>query len=417
MSVTTGLSSAADRATLRDLALRLSDIAAPPDQQQRIERWTRFNDLEKVGPMILCMIGDASILVADEELACEDPLLRQIEQQIRFRLYRHEHLKDDWPIEPAVYVPLIWHDSGWGFETRRITPEQSHGAYRFDPVILDEDDLHKMRYPDVGAEWDETNRQVEAVADVLGDLLRVEVMGAYQPPGNPTGIFCSMRGLEQVMIDTLERPAWLHQVLEFMTEGYLRRIDQMEQLGIYTRNDNGLSWVGSGGLGYTRQLPAPGFDGVHIRARDIWGRCDTQEFHNVSPDAYWEFALQYQARILERYGLSVIACCEAMDGKYKYLDRIGNARRISVSPWADLAEAASGLTDRYIFSWKPNPATTLGAWNPDRIRRELREGLNIARDCQVEIVLCNIETVFGRPQMLDEWCDIAREAVEAPNRP
>src|SRR3990172_9577180 len=184
------------------------------------------------------------------------------------------------------------------------------------------------------------------VEDMIGDIAKVDILGASRPPGNPVGIFASMRGLEQVLLDMYDRPKWLHQVLEFMTQGYLRRSRQMEELGVFTSNfDNGASWVGSGGLGYTDELPAPDYAGGNLRQQDVWGRSDIQEFHRVAPEMYWEFSMQYQARVLEKFGLAVFACCESMDGKYKYLKHIPNVRRVSVAPWADLAEAAEALRD------------------------------------------------------------------------
>ena len=104
-----------------------------------------------------------------------------------------------------------------------------------------------------------------------------------------------------------------------------------------------------GGLGYTDQLPVSDYDGEHVRPQDIWGRCDTQEFSVVSLDQYWEFAMQYQSLILAGFGLTVIGCCEAMDGKYKYLRNIPNARRVSGSPW--------GTWRRRPTRWKTSTCT------------------------------------------------------------
>lgn len=404
----------ADINALRDLAVRVADLASRPEEQSKIDRWKRLNALQPGRPMIFVQPDDSGWRpVTDEDLVCRDPLLRQIERQLRMSLYRGAHLHDDWPIEARVWVLLAHNDSGWGFQPKVVKPTDEYGAYHFEPVILAEKDFEKMRWPEISVDWEKTNREVAVVEEAVGDLLDVRVMGVYRAPGNPAGIFATMRGLSNVYLDMYDRPKWLHEVLEFMTQGYLQRAEQMQRLGVLTfQHDNAGFIIGSGGLGYTDELPAPDYSGGYARCRDVWGRADAQEFQNVRPEMYWEFSMQYQARILERFGLTVFACCEAMDGKYQYLKHIPNVRRVSVSPWADLKEAAESLEDRYVLSWKMNPADILGTFDANRIRTFLKQGLETTRGCRLEIILNNVHTVFGHPERLGQWVDIARETIE-----
>ena len=165
----------------------------------------------------------------------------------------------------------------------------------------------------------------------------------------------------------------------------------------------------------TDELPASGFDGTHVRWRDKWGGSNAQGFSEVSPDMHWEFALQYQIRILDRFGLNAYGCCEPLDRKLEYVKRIPRLRRVSISPWADVRRSAEGLQGDYVFSWKPNPACVAGAaFQPDTVRAGIRATIEIAREhgCVLEMILKDTHTVRNRPERLDAWVQIAMEEAE-----
>ena len=64
------------------------------------------------------------------------------------------------------------------------------------------------------------------------------------------------------------------------------------------------------------------------------------------------------------------------------------------------------------MSRKPNPAIFAeDDWHPERARRDLREFLEQARGCHVELIMKDISTVRRQPQRLWEWAQIASEEV------
>jgi len=54
---------------------------------------------------------------------------------------------------------------------------------------------------------------------------------------------------------------------------WLARLDQYEGLGLLSPNNRKdyEGWDNSGGLNYTRGLPAEGYDSACVRAADLWG--------------------------------------------------------------------------------------------------------------------------------------------------
>jgi len=229
-----------------------------------------------------------------------------------------------------------------------------------------------------------TQRAINAVGEVLGDLLPVRIH-CKLPEANPIGDATKLRGIDQVMWDMYDRPEWLHQLMEFVTDGLMREVEYLEQNGYLTLN-NGHHYVDSGGIGYTTELPAAGFDGEHVRLRDLWGFGVAQELAWVGPAQHEEFLLDYQLGLLKQCGLNAYGCCESYAAKFDMLKKVPRLRRISISPWCDVAVAADALQDKYIFSWKPNPAMIVGNFDPEAIRAYIRKTLEVARGCVLEII-------------------------------
>jgi hypothetical protein len=219
-----------------------------------------------------------------------------------------------------------------------------------------------------------------------------------------------LRGMEQIMLDMYDRPEWLHTLLQFITDAYLRIMEYYETNNLLTLNNRN-HYTDSGGIGYTRELPAPDFDGSHVRLRDLWGASAAQEYSEVSPDMHEEFGLNYQVQLLDKFGLVAYGCCEPYTRKFDMVKRIPRLRRVSVSPWCDVAAAAEHLEDKYIYSWKPNPAYLAGGYDEEVIRKYIRSMLEASRGCVVEMILKDTYTIENDPKRITRWTEIAQEEI------
>ena len=121
----------------------------------------------------------------------------------------------------------------------------------------------------------------------------------------------------------------------------------------------------------------------------------------------------HEMRWLQRWGLTYYGCCEPLDGKMDLMRRIPNLRKISMSSWVKLDRAVAEVRDDYVFSYKPNPAILAeDKWRPDGARQELRNLLEEARHCRVEIIMKDISTVRHDPQRLWAWEKMAMELAD-----
>ena len=216
------------------------------------------------------------------------------------------------------------------------------------------------------------------------------------------------------MLDMTLKPELVHAAMERLTSAYLCRLDQYEKLNLLALN-NGNFRIGSGGLGFTDELPQRDFDPGTVTTRDQWGSATAQIFSEISPEMHWEFALQYEMRWLERFGLTYYGCCEPLHMKMDILKKIPNLRKVSMSPWINIDKAVETVEDRYVFSYKPNPAVlATDQWNPEQARHALRGALEkpCKNGCVVEVILKDVSTVRNEPKRVWEWADIAMGMVE-----
>jgi len=410
-----------DRSIIHDLAAQVAEIAALPAQRQRRDLWVRLNRLERTRPLIHVQAIAGNIweeLIPKASLLTEDPFCQAQELELRKRIYCWEDFADDRVTDATIISPIAIRGDVWstGFGIRRELEHSTErsGAYAFVPVITDPADIAKIEAePEVSVDWAATERTFETLSELYDGVLRVEKRGRDFFWFAPMDQFITWRGIEQMFVDLIERPAWVHEALERITQGYLRSVQQMEALGVLSPG-HGNTRLGSGGYGWTDCLPQDDFDGAHVRLQDIWARAATQIFTDViSPEMHDEFAVRYEKRLLECFGLSCYGCCEPLDRKMHVVRKITNLRRVSMSPWVDLDRASAALGRDYIFTHKPNPTiVSMESWHPDLAQAQLREAFEKTRDNVVEVNLQDLHTVRNEPHRLTEWTAMAMQLAE-----
>lgn len=399
----------ADRRRIRDLAKRVAEIAALPLMAERRAMWMRHNRLERVRPMVLVFPeGSWLEILPHTKLQCESDAARGYEWALWSRIIQYEDLHDDAVIEKEWIVDKAIRNSGWGLQPRHTARTEERGSWAFDPVIQKPADLAKLRFPEVSVDEAESRRRLTEAQDLFGDILDVKLKGVRHVSFHLMSHYTNLRGLEQVMMDMVLEPQWLHDAMAFLEEGNRRQVEQYEALGLLEYN-NDSTYHSSGGVGYTDELPPADTDPGHVRPRDMWSSAESQELAQVSPEMHAEFALQYEKRLLAPFGLNGYGCCEDLSRKLEDVLTIPNIRRVSISPWADVERSAAGLGNRAIFSWKPNPAHLVGEFRPDVVRDSIRHTLEATRGCVIEMILKDTHTCEHHPERFTQWADIAQE--------
>ena len=403
-----------DTLSLRELGRAYADAAALPIHAEKADLWRRLNRLEAVRPLVWINEVPWHEMNVDDELTlrCEDPLARGVETHLRQSLYQWRHFPGDMVLDPVLYSPYVFSDTGYGYEQDIRSSGMEMGAVDFIPHITSMADVERISTPQITPDWEATARNYQRLAETFDGVLPVEKRGVVHEWCAAWDNLVRWYGIQELYTDMTDKPDLVRESARRYMAAANARLDQLEALGLLSASNNNFR-VGSGGLGITDQLPQPDCDPAHVRPRDQWGTATGQIFSEVSPAMHEEFCLQFERPYLERFGLSCYGCCEPLHRKVGILRTVNNLRRISMSPFIDLETAAEAVGADFVFSSKPNPAYLAGeAFHPDHVRAHLGEILERTRGCRVELILKDVHTLRGAPQRLWEWEDIAMEMVQ-----
>jgi len=403
-----------DETILRDLAKEYAEIAAKPVQDERRDLWRRHNSLERTRPLVLVMpAGRAWNETRAVDTQCEDPFCLTFERTLRRKIYM-DFIGDDTIAEPWITMSAVrpWnHEGPWGPVEGHIPSPDPNGAWRFDPPIKRLEDIRLLAEPNHQVDEAATEEVRKRLEGIVGDVLPVAVTRAPRWTGWRADIstdLAQLRGLDQVMMDMAENPEWLHGLVSRMSAGVLRAQDQAEAAGHWTLLDHN-----NQAMPYCKELPPPSADGRSVPRSQLWCFFAAQEMTLVSPAMHEALILNYQLPIIRKYGLCAYGCCEDLTRKIDMLRKIPNLRRIGVTPVANVAKCAEQIGDEYVFSWRPNPSQMICCgFDPDGVKRIVKDAMEASRGCHVDITLKDIETVQGKPENLREWVRVVRSVTD-----
>lgn len=403
-----------DKNVLRELGRRIAEIAALPVHRETVSLWKALNGLKPERPMVMMCNVPWHEMDVDGELTLqtEDEFCRGIEFMLRRTLYSWKYMPGDMVVEPVVNVLKVIRGD-FGIETQQKTavsdPRNKIVGHMYIDQIKTEEDIQKIRIPEISLDEEATARNEAIAKEIFGDILEVKMTGAT-PGFSAWDAIVSWRGAENLLYDLAARPEFMHKIISRFSEASLAMLDQLEEKGLLGPEQNNIMCSGS----YTDELPASGFNPEHYRAKDLWTCGTAQIFSEVSPAMHKEFEIDYARQWYSRFGLVYYGCCEPLHEKIDIIRKIPNLRKISMSPWVDEENGAERIGGDFVFSRKPSPAfLAVDAWEPEAIEKGLQATYDTCarHGCPVEIILKDISTVRYQPQRLWQWTDIAMKVA------
>jgi len=405
---------AEDRKILRELASKYSEIAALDVQKENIHNWKALYARRPHKPMFsIDQICWEELEKEDEMiLRCTDPLARQLEEQLRRILYRWAHFPCDMVVKPYFELGKIVSNTGVGVQS--VTQDESDHAgalsHLYVDCIPDEAALEKLHNPAITYEKEKSEANKTRAEEYFGDIMPVKLTGSLLWMALWDRIVF-WRGAEVVLYDLMDRPEFLHAMMEKLTAIEMNTIDQYEAQNLLEAEGPLCHCLET----WCDDLPANGYDPNHTRAADCWVSGAAQIFSEVSPAMHDEFEIQYMKPLYERFGLVNYGCCEPLHRKIKIIRQIKNVRAISVSPWADVNMAADNMGADYVMARKPNPAfLAFEQMNDEAIRQEVRNTLEACERNATPVVfmLKDITTIRNQPARLQHWHDVVKSEIE-----
>jgi hypothetical protein len=406
-----------ERDVLRSLGERIALIAADPVNAERAGLWRRLNDLDQQRPMVWINEIPWHEMDSDGELTLRtrNAWARSLETELRRTIYQWKHLPGDMVVNPWIECPVAIHSTDFGIvedvDIVRTDASNEIVSRHFHAQIKESADLEKITMPKVTHVEKTTKVVYDTMRDLFKDIAPVRKIGQTHIWYTPWDYLIRWWGIEEAMIDMIDRPEMVHAAYERMVAAWMVELDQFEEQNLLSLDCANVR-IGSGGYGYVSALPGEGFDAARVRPRDMWGCANAQILASVSPEMHWEFAMEHDLPWMRRWGLNYYGCCEALDRKADLLDRIPGLRKVSVSPWNDYRRIFAALGTKYVASVKPNPAIFLNEeWDESAARAAISGVLDLAaaEGVAVELIMKDISTVCRKPERLWAWARIAEE--------
>ncbi len=212
-------------------------------------------------------------------------------------------------------------------------------------------------------------------------------------------------------MDLVMRPDLVHAGVERVVQAWMVEMDQFESMNLLSLDANNTR-IGSGGYGYTSELPSDDYDPDWVKTRNMWGCSNSQILSEVSPQMRWEFAVEHDLEWLERFGVTYYGCCEPLDQSIDVIRRIPNLRKIATTrgPMSSRWSTRSALTS----SSRASQPQRLRPWQlqPAARARPVDRFLDASVGCHRELIMKDISTVRYEPLRLWQWADIAAEVVQ-----
>lgn len=414
-----------------ELVHQVLEACADPRYTRLKTLWTRHNRLEpteKTPVSVFLHRGYTETwkeLIPPEQLVSRDPLERNIELQLRQKLFRHRHIPDD-----DVLLPTIWLESVrpvenaaasagqlgnsgyspgwggrrlWGLDLRLPKPDDPGGAYGFEPAIKDEADLAKLRYPRYEEDEAATKALVERARELVDDRLPVK-LATDELRGTPAEHLIDFLGHEGFLYAFVDKPTLVHKLMDFLTEGFIRYQREREACGAV---DAEASWQ------FRVHYEELGPDEPPNKLSSCWSYITAQAAGSISPAMYAEFIHPYNVRLATLYGpfRDYYHGCEDLTKKIDIIRTLPGLRRFHVSPWTNLAVAVEKLGNEVVLEAHVNPGKTLMVDDPAEMRKDLQRIVDTTQGVAVDINLSDIQTVRHDPTLLTTWASIAQDVV------
>jgi hypothetical protein len=398
---------------VRALAERVAAIAASERMQAIRRRWRDVNECRKPdrAPVWCRPVGCWSELLPDERIECRDPVLRGIEYSLRQILVKDE-IGDDSIVNPWYDVQRSFDvdaEPAWGVAITRHHSTAAGGAWGYDPPIKTVKDVERLRPPTFRYNAEKSEAARNATENALRGILPVRLR-----TGSAFGLCLSatlgtmvadLLGLSDMMLLMATDPEIVHHVTKLVAEAVRASNLELQRQRLLDRNNDAP-------MTFSDDFGPPAAGDGRLSCANLWCAANSQEYDQVSPAMWREFCLDYQLPLMAEFGRVAYGCCENLTQKLDDVLRIPNLRVVVCSAWTRLDTLLAKCGPDLCIMWRQKASDVVMPPTLDGIRRDIDEGTRKLKGRSYQIVLRELQTLFGHPNRLKEWTRVAVEAAE-----
>ncbi len=403
-----------DVKVLRELARKYIQIVNDEHNAYRRKLHTAVNDNKMIRPVVLIDEIPWSQMNIDNELTllCEDTELRGYELFMRKNLYQFKYFRADMIVRPYLPVQKVIRSTGIGIGKKENIIKADEGnnivSHKYEDIFENHEAINKLHKAVITYDEEETLRRFNKIANIVGDILPVKIVGIDHLTLHVWDDISEYRGAEALLYDLLDEEEFSHELVEKLVEIETDIHNQYLKLGLFENDPLSLHCTA-----LLNSTLHPEEDNKDFK--NIWGRGTAQIFSSVSKSMHDEFEIEHVKKALGRCGLVYYGCCEPLDKKVDIIEKIENLRKISITPWADVDLAAEVISGRYVIASKPTPASVgMAKLDEVELKKEIGKILDACKrnSCSCDLVLKDISSVSYNPANIFRWEQIVMEMVE-----
>lgn len=217
-------------------------------------------------------------------------------QREKMNLWKSFNRRDE--VRPMVMIDQIpWHELNYDGSLTCVTQEPFI-SQNFENQLKTEEDVEKIQNLNLSVEIQTSREWADISKFIFDGILPVRQAGGANIKLQIWDILSEFMGVENIYFDLADRPDFIHQIMNRMTQATLNGIHQANNLGL---------------IPYAKQLAA-------------------------------------------NFGMLYYGCCERLDDRLAIVQTIPNIKKISCSPWSNKENFAANLNSKIIMSNKPSPA-------------------------------------------------------------
>lgn len=392
--------------TIMALAHRVLELSSSAENARRQDLWRSLHNLTPPRPLCHYAMYNhvwARDVAGPGAFTHAQGIARAIEEQLRACIWKYERIADDEPMSPTIWLGCP-HPPGedrlWGVAAP-VRRDAASGAYFPYPPLLREEDLALLHAPPYEEDRAAANRLVAQATELIDGALPVKLLTDELHFG-PFEWAVRLRGMDRLLYDVIDRPAFVHRLMDTITSGMIAYHRAREAAGAV---DAEASWGYHTVFDDTPPGRADRLDGA-------WVYCHAQSSASYSPAMYAEFVHPYNARIAGLFWRVYYHGCEDLSRKARIIGGLPNLRLFHISPWTPVAPALEALGNRVAYETHAHPARVVYGATPGEMRAELSALKREAAGVAFVLKLCDVETVPDGGQCIEVWSRIAREVVE-----
>ena len=407
-----------EKDTLRSLAEKYMTYAADKSNNEKLKLWLALNRGEMVRPMVMIDQIPWNELNTDGCLTntVSGGVWREVETQLRQKIYQWEHFPVDLVLNPYIDIPLDVRNTGYGLmpdtELHDSDPANSVKSMHFTTLINSIDDVAKISDMHITHNTEASKQWLEEAHELFDGIAPIRQSSNLSFHLGIWDYITQLMGVEQIYFDIVDRPELLHALMDRLTESTLNGIREANELRVHADNLN----VCHCSHVFTDELLPGCGQGRGPVSENCWAFGLAQLFTSVKPAVTEEFELPYISRMAEQFGAIYYGCCDRLDDRLDVVKQIPNVRKVSCSPWSKRDKFAENIGNELVMSNKPNPAFLAAKpFDIDVIEKDLAFTLDVAKanGVNLEIILKDISTVMYEPDRLDKWAASAMRLVGA----